>query len=168
MRGFVASAAGGSTIGGGRIIRVLAPKARKGAQHAAAVGALAAARLDQRLALEVRNAAAAGLAQAELVRRLGLPASALADPLATLVAGGELLAVGDHYLHAQSVAELEQKIQALATADGISREELRTHLSAALPVRAYDAILAGLERRGLVASDGDRVRKQTEIGRAHV
>jgi len=161
VRGFVASAAGGSTIGGGRIIRVLAPKARKGAQHAAAVGALAAARLDQRLALEVRNAAAAGLAQAELVRRLGLPASALADPLATLVAGGELLAVGDHYLHAQSVAELEQKIQALATADGISREELRTHLSAALPVRAYDAILAGLERRGLVASDGDRVRKQT-------
>jgi selenocysteine-specific elongation factor len=161
VRGFVATAAGGSTLGGGRIIRVLAPKARKGAQHAAAVGALAAARLDQRLALEVRNAAAAGLALDELVRRLGLPASALSDPLATLVAGGELLAVGEHYLHAQAVAELEQKIQALATADGISREELRTHLPAALPVRAYDAILAGLERRGLVVSDGDRVRKQT-------
>jgi len=161
VRGFVASAAGGSTIGGGRIIRVLAPKARKGAQHAAAVGALAAARLDQRLGLEIRNAAAAGLALDELVRRLGLPATALADPLATLVAGGELLALGDHYLHAQAVAELEQKIQALASADGISREELRTQLPAALPVRAYDAILAGLERRGIVASDGDRVRKQT-------
>jgi selenocysteine-specific elongation factor len=162
VRGFVASASGGSTIGGGRIIRVLAPKARKGEQHAAAVGALAAARLDQRMALEIKNAAAAGLALDELVRRLGLPAAAIADPLATLVAGGELLVAGETYLHAQAVAELEAKIARLVAAqgDGISREELRTQLPAALAQRAYDAILAGLERRGLVASEGDRVRKQ--------
>ena len=159
VRGFVTSAAAGSTIGGGRIIRVLAPKARKGAQHAAAVGALAAAKLDQRLALEIRNAAAAGLGIDELVRRLGLPASALADALGTLVASGELLAIGEHYLHAQAVAELEAKIGGLVGGDGISREELRTHLPAALPVKAYDAIVAGLERRGVVASEGVRVRK---------
>jgi selenocysteine-specific elongation factor len=160
VRGFVETASGGSTIGGGRIIRVLAPKARKGAQHAQAVGALASARLDQRLALEVRGAAAAGLSGDELVRRLGLPAAAIADPLATLVAGGELLAVGEHYVHAQAVAELEQKIGALVGADGISREELRTQLPAALPPRAYDAILGGLERKGALVVDADRVRKQ--------
>jgi selenocysteine-specific elongation factor len=160
VRGFVETASGGSTIGGGRIVRVLAPKARKGELHAQAVGALVAARLDQRIALEVRAAAAAGLSGDELVRRLGLPASAIADPLATLVGGGDLLAVGEHYLHAQAVAELEQKIGRLVGADGVSREELRTQLPAALPVKAYDAILAGLERRGLVASEGDRVRKQ--------
>jgi selenocysteine-specific elongation factor len=160
VRGFVETASGGSTIGGGRIIRVLAPKARKGALHAQAVGALASARLDQRIALEVRGAAAAGLSGDELVRRLGLPATAIADPLATLVAGGELLAVGEHYLHAQAVAELEQKIGALVGPDGISREELRTHLAAALPPRAYDAILAGLERKGALVADADRVRKQ--------
>lgn len=159
VRGFVTSAAAGSTIGGGRIIRVLAPKARKGAQHAAAVGALAAAKLDQRLALEIRNAAAAGLGIDELVRRLGLPASALAEALGKLVASGELLAVGEHYLHAQAVAELESKIGGLVGGDGISREELRTQLPAALPVKAYDAIVAGLERRGVVASEGERVRK---------
>jgi selenocysteine-specific elongation factor len=160
VRGFVETASGGSTIGGGRIIRVLAPKARKGAQHAQAVGALASARLDQRIALEVRGAAAAGLSGDELVRRLGLPATAIADPLATLVAGGELLAVGEHYVHAQAVAELEQKIGGLVGADGISREELRTHLPAALPPRAYDAILTGLERKGALVVDADRVRKQ--------
>jgi selenocysteine-specific elongation factor len=160
VRGFVETASGGSTIGGGRIIRVLAPKARKGAQHAQAVGALASARLDQRLALEVRGAAAAGLSGDELVRRLGLPAAAIADPLATLVAGGELLAVGEHYVHAQAVAELEQKIGGLVGADGISREELRTQLPAALPPRAYDAILGGLERKGALVVDADRVRKQ--------
>jgi selenocysteine-specific elongation factor len=160
VRGFVETASGGSTIGGGRIIRVLAPKARKGAQHAQAVGALATARLDQRIALEVRGAAAAGLSGDELVRRLGLPAAAIADPLATLVGGGELLAVGEHYLHAQTVAELEQKIAALVGADGISREELRTQLPAALLPRAYDAIVAGLERKGALVADADRVRKQ--------
>jgi selenocysteine-specific elongation factor len=160
VRGFVETASGGSTIGGGRIVRVLAPKARKGELHAQAVGALVAARLDQRIALEVKAAAAAGLSADELVRRLGLPASAIADPLATLVGGGELLAVGEHYLHAKAVAELEQKIGQLVIGEGVSREELRTQLPAALPVKAYDAILAGLERRGLVASDGDRVRKQ--------
>jgi selenocysteine-specific elongation factor len=166
VRGFVASASGGSTIGGGRIIRVLAPKARKGELHAQAVGALASARLDQRIALEVRAAAAAGLAGDELVRRLGLPAIALADPLAALVGGGELLAVGEHYLHAQAIAELEHKIGALVTTDGGSREELRTQLPAALPPKAYDAILAGLERRGLVTSEGDRVSKPTTAPRA--
>src|SRR6185436_6558627 len=57
LRGFVATATHGTTIGGGRVIRVLAPRARKGAPHADTVAKLAAARQDQRLALDVRTAA---------------------------------------------------------------------------------------------------------------
>jgi len=168
VRGFVATAAGGSTIGGGRILRVLAPRARKGEAHAAAVAAIAAAREGERLALAVKASAAAGLGVADLVRRLGRPAETLAPALATLEASGELLAVRApgvpdgqvHYLHAQSVAEIEQRITArLRDVEGVSREELRTQLPAALATRAYDAILAGLERRGLVATDGDRVTR---------
>lgn len=179
VRGFVASTSGGSTIGGGRIIRVLAPKARKGELHAQTVAALAAARLDQRVALDIKSAAFAGLGVADLVRRLGVPAEALRTPLANLVAAGELLATGAkadaggtgntpagdehaHYLHAQAVAEIEQRIGKLVAAaegDGVARELLRTQLPAALPARAYDAILAGLEKRGLVATAADRVRK---------
>lgn len=161
VRGFVETASGGSTIGGGRIVRVLAPKARKGAEHAELVAALATARLDQRIALDVKTAAFAGLSEADLVRRLGVPADRLAGPLARLVSTGELLATGDLYLHATAIAELEKKIGVLVGAheDGVSREELRTQLPAALSPRAYDAILAGLEKRGLLASAGDRVRK---------
>src|SRR5690606_25541792 len=148
-----ASTSGGSTIGGGRIIRVLAPKARKGELHAQTVAALAAARLDQRVALDIKTAAFAGLGVADLVRRLGVPPAALAEPLATLTAAGELLVTGTpgedsaHYLHAQAIAELEGRIGKLVAASerGISREELRTQLPAALPPRAYDAVLAGLE-----------------------
>jgi len=165
VRGFVETASGGSTIGGGRIIRVLAPKARKGEQHAQTVAALAAARLDQRIALDIKQSAFAGLGTADLVRRLGVPVEQLTAPLANLVATGELLVTGEgdhvHYLHATAVAELEARIGKLvaAGADGIAREELRTQLPAALPTRSYDAVLVGLERKGLVASAADRVRK---------
>jgi selenocysteine-specific elongation factor len=177
VRGFVASASGGSTIGGGRIIRVLAPKARKGAAHARTVAALVGARLDERVALDIKSAAFAGLGVGELVRRLGVPADVLRGPLANLVAAGELLVTGQksdgsgagaasddhaHYLHATAVAEVEQRIASLldaADSDGVARELLRTQLPAALSARAYDAILAGLEKRGLVAAAADRVRK---------
>jgi selenocysteine-specific elongation factor len=160
VRGFVETSSGGSTIGGGRIIRVLAPKARKGETHAQTVAALAAARLDQRIALDIKTAAFAGLSVGDLVRRLGIPANELEAPLAKLVASGELLAIGDHYLHATAVADLEQKIAKLVSIEnGLPREELRTQLPAALSAKAYDAVLAGLDKRGLVAASGDRVLK---------
>jgi selenocysteine-specific elongation factor len=106
------------------------------------------------------------------VRRLGVPAAALAAPLATLTAAGELLATGEgehaHYLHARAVAELEARIAAQvgAAPDGLPREELRTQLPAALPARAFDAVLAGLERRGQLVTDGERVRKAAAPARA--
>ncbi len=171
VRGFVATATHGSTIGGGTIIRVLAPKARKGGPHAATVAILAAARKDQRCALDVKTAAYAGLSIADLVRRLGVPADVLGAPLATLVAGGELLVTGAgehaHYLHAASVAEIEAKIVALVAAspDGLPREELRTQLPGALLARAYDAIVAGLAAKGAIVAAADRVRRTATSAR---
>jgi selenocysteine-specific elongation factor len=164
VRGFVATAEAGSTIGGGRIVRVLAPRARKGEEHARVVTAIASARLDERALLDVQTAAAAGRSVDDLVRRLGVPAGELAAALGKLVATGDLLATGEgdhvHYLHAQIVATLEKKIvELLINPDGLAREELRTQLPAALPARAYDAILAGLERKALVLAAGDRVSR---------
>jgi len=173
VRGFVASARHGTTIGGGRVVRVLAPRARRGATHADTVARLAAARQDQRVALDIQTAAFAGLGAAELVRRLGVPAEALSPVLTTLATSGELLAIGTgdhaHYLHATTVADLEARITVAAAAatatDGALREELRTQLPAALPARAYDAILAGLERKGVLTSEGDRIRKSAATAR---
>jgi len=147
LRGTVANAQHGSTLGGGRIVRVMAPRARKG--HADTVAQLATAKLDQRVALEVKSAAAAGLTKAAIEQRLGVPVAL--DRLAD-----ELLHAGDHYLHAAVVAELEAKILG---AGEVGREELRTRLPAALPVAAYDAILDGLVRRGSIVITGDRVAR---------
>jgi len=172
LRGFVATATHGTTIGGGRIVRVLAPKARPGSQHGDTVAKLASARLDQRIALDIKGAAFAGLAIADLVRRLGSPADVLAPALETLVASGDLLAAGSadhaHYFHATVVAEIERRIveAAAAAPDGAAREELRTHLPAALPPRAYDAIVAGLERKAVIVTEGDRVRRASAPSRA--
>jgi len=162
VRGFVASATSGTTIGGGRIVRVLAPKLRDPAEHAARVTALADAKLERQIALLVETSAAAGLAETEIARRVARPLEQLAAPLATLVAAGELLAIGGHYLHAAAVVALEAAIVekvAAAGDDGALREALRTQLPAALPARAFDPIVLGLERKGGVAPDGDRLRR---------
>jgi len=173
VRGFVATVTHGSTIGGGRIIRVLAPRARNGSHHAEAVASLAAAaRPEQRIALDVKASAFAGLTGPDLVRRLGLPGEVLAPVLEALVASGELLVTGSadhaHYLHAAAVAAVEGRITTAlaAAAEGTGREELRTQLPAALSGRAYDAIIAGLERKAALVSDGDRLRRASAPPRA--
>ncbi|MDX2088544.1 MAG: selenocysteine-specific translation elongation factor [Kofleriaceae bacterium] len=173
VRGFVTNKSYGSTIGGGTIVRVLAPKVRAGgADHADTVASLATARGLQRIPLDVKHAASAGLGIGDLVHRLGVPSTALADALAAFVASGELLVTGTgehaHYLHAATVAELEAQIakHLAANPDGLPREELRTQLPSSLPARAYDAILAGLEGRGLLATDADRVRRVSPSAKA--
>ncbi len=165
LRGFVTTATHGSTIGGGTIIRVLAPKARRGTDNAEMVAKLAGARQDQQIALHVRASSFAGVSIGDLVRLTGTPKDVLGAPLATLVASGDLLVTGEgdhlHYLHAEAVAELEGRIltRVGTTPEGALREELRTQLPAALPARAYDAILARLETRGSLVAEADRVRK---------
>jgi selenocysteine-specific elongation factor len=165
LRGFAAVAAYGSTLGGGEVIRVLAPKARRAGDHAAMVAALAEARRAERASLLVRASAAAGISQHELARRLGAEPAELEDSLAVAVASGELMATGErgaaHFLHATAVAELERRVveAAHASADGALREDLRTHLPAALPIRAYDEILARLVAARRIAVDGERLRR---------
>jgi selenocysteine-specific elongation factor len=137
---------------------VLAPKARNADEHARAVAALAGARLDQRVALETQSTHAAGISIAELGRRIGATPQVLAEPIARLTAGGELLAAGDCYIHATTIAELEQAILGGLSDPDVAREALRGTLPAALPQRAFDAIVDGLAQRNKLVATGDRVR----------
>src|SRR5206468_10366883 len=110
VRGTVALAHHGTTLGGGEIVRVLAAKARAAGQdaHATAVAAAAAARLPERIALDVRAAAAAGLDLAAIAHRTGQVVADVAGVVGDLVAAGELLRAGDDHavhLHAAVVAE---------------------------------------------------------------
>jgi selenocysteine-specific elongation factor len=165
LRAFAAVADYGTTLGGGEVIRVLAPKARRASDHAATVAALAESRRAERAVLLVRAAAAAGLTLTELARRLGAEPAELTPSAAAAVASGELMATGEgsssHYLHAATVAILERQIAdaVAASPEGALREDMRTHLPAALPVRAYDAILANLAANRRLVIDGERVKR---------
>jgi selenocysteine-specific elongation factor len=105
LRGFERTADHGSTIGGGTIVRVLAPKARR--SHAEVVAALARSQLDRQLVHFVKTAATAGMTAIQLGQRTGV--AELGPILADLVATGELVADGERYLHAELVALREPK-----------------------------------------------------------
>ncbi len=159
VRGFVPLANHGTTLGGGEILRVLGAKLRRGAPSAQS---LAGASLADRLRFEVRTAQAAGLTAAALGPRVGQPAATLAPALAALADAGDLVAAGDHWLHVETVAELETRALAAldaATERALGREELRGKLSPVLSPRGFELVLDALVRRGAIAVDGDMVRR---------
>ena len=107
VRGFERSPLHGSTLGGGTVIRVLAPKARR--SHAEVVAALARAKLDQQLVHFVKASATSGMTATQLVQRTGI--ADLTAELATLVEKGELVAQGERFLAPEVVVVHEPKPQ---------------------------------------------------------
>ena len=167
-RGFVVQEHHGTTIGGGEIIRVHAPKVRRSsAETAAALQALASAEPSDRVAMEVAGAGPAAMARATLLGRLGLAPQAIDSALGRLVEARELVRDGDVYLHATALARVEAAALAALDAfhaaeplrDGMAREELRTKLPRALPLRFFDRVLDGLRARGAVDTELDLVRR---------
>jgi selenocysteine-specific elongation factor len=108
VRGFERSPLHGSTLGGGTVIRVLAPKARR--SHAEVVAALARAKLDQQLVHFVKASATSGMTATQLVQRTGI--ADLTTVLATLVTKGELVAQGERFIAPEVVVVHEPKPQA--------------------------------------------------------
>lgn len=184
-RGFVPQEHYGTTIGGGEIVRVQAPKVRRSAKDAAeTIRRMAEAELDQRVALEIRAAWFAGIDLAELGRRLGHGHEALRVALGRAVETGEVIAAtsgrdgdgaaGAVYCHAEIFAALEKQAldhldafhAAQPSSEGMSRQELRTRLPASLPVRLYEALLEALSRRGAIEAAADVVRRAQRRGQA--
>ncbi|HKA92110.1 MAG TPA: selenocysteine-specific translation elongation factor [Haliangiales bacterium] len=167
-RGFVVQEHHGTTIGGGEILRVHAPKVRRSsAEIAAALQALADAEPTERVALEVAGAGPAAMPRATLLGRLGLSPAAIDAALGRLVDARELVRDGDAYLHATVLARAEAAALAALDAfhaaeplrDGMPREELRTRLPRALPPRFFDRAIDGLVARGAVETELELVRR---------
>ena len=167
-RGFVPQEHHGTTIGGGEILRVHAPKVRRSSTEAAsALRRIAAADPTERVALEVRAAGPAAVTRATLGARLGLAPTTIDLALNRLSQTGELLRDGDAYLHAEPLAHLEATAAgALDTfhaaephREGMPREELRSRLPRALPPRLFEAMVAQLARKGSIVAVRDIVRR---------
>jgi selenocysteine-specific elongation factor len=175
LRGFQPLPQHGTTIGGGRVVRVLAPRRRR--DDAAGLALLrrmaAAADLDERIALEVEAAGTAGVDRAGLRARVGAGAKrierALEGPLARREAitfyrdtGGVVSAVALARVGEVVVGELARFHAAHPVEPGIAREALRTasSMTRALDPRIFAVALSELVRRGAVEVDGEQVRRR--------
>jgi selenocysteine-specific elongation factor len=169
VRGFVPQEHYGTTIGGGEILRVHAPRLRRSSEEAVeALRELADAEPLQRVALEVLGAGPVGETRGSLYARLGFLPKHIDAALAQLVQTRELMrADGDLYLHAQvlarlegaAVAALDEYHAAHPHKEGIPRGELRGKLPRALPQRLFDAVVEGLVRRGGIVAEREIVRR---------
>jgi selenocysteine-specific elongation factor len=168
LRGFVAQEHYGTTIGGGEVVRVHAPKVRRSSEEAAGnLRKLAEAQPVERVSLEILGVGPAAMTRKTLGARLGGSPPQLDSALNRLVQSGEVLRDGDTFIHAEPLARLEKvtldALDGFHTAhphkEGMPREELRGRLPRALPPRIFDALLAGLARRGALVAERDVVRR---------
>ena len=171
-RGFVVQQHYGTTIGGGEIVRVLAPKARRSAIEATALlTAMSEADTVEKLALEVMSAKSAGRDLEELAKRTGLPPNILGSALQKLVELGTLVRAGKGklaiYMHAEEMARLEKLATDIVVAyheefaerRGMSKAELISRLPNALPARMTEELLGTLLRRNALEEDQEILRR---------
>jgi selenocysteine-specific elongation factor len=171
LRGFRPLRGHGTTIAGGRVVRVLAPKRRRGDVAALALvrQMAAAATLDERVALEIDAAGSAGIDRAGLRARVGDGASKLERAVEKRLArreavtfhretGGVVSAAALARVGEILLGELARFHAAQPLARGMAREELRTAPAATrgLEPRIFAVALGELLRRGAVAIDAER------------
>jgi selenocysteine-specific elongation factor len=171
LRGFRPLRGHGTTIGGGRVVRVLAPKRRRGDDAALAFARrmAAAATLDERVALEIEAAASVGIDRAGLRARVGEGATKLDRAVEKLLARREAITFHREPGAVVSTAavnrigeillgELARFHAARPLAHGVAREELRTaHATTRrLDPRIFAVVVAELLRRGALAIDAER------------
>ena len=172
-RGFAVQKHYGTTLGGGEILRVQAPKTRRTTHEAnAMLKAIADAAGDERALLEVRAASVVGLSRSALIKQLGVAAAELQASTERLVSAGSMVRAGGDdptFVHSEIFAKLEKQVVAAVAHDtetqpergGIPRQELRGRLPASLPPAIFGEILGGLVERERVILDDDRVRVGT-------
>jgi selenocysteine-specific elongation factor len=175
LRGFQPLPGHGTTLAGGRVVRVMAPKRRRrDADNLARLQRMAAApSFDARVELEVEAAGTAGIDRAGLRARLGEGHKAIDRAVEALLTrraavtvhrelGAVIAAVALDRIQAILLESLDRFHAEHPLAPGIAREELRTMRAEirTLDPRVFAVAVAELARRSAVALDElDRVRR---------
>jgi selenocysteine-specific elongation factor len=178
LRGFTQQEHYGTTVGGGRVLRVLGPKLRgRDPAFAARLARLAGAGLDERVALEVEGAGAHGLERRELLARIGQPPRAVEAALGRLLASRTLVrfdAEREALVHREVLGELRGRAAAAVDrfhaaqplAPGVSREAVRSQLPTYVSPRLFHLVAEGLVKDGELAQERDLLRRPGHAARA--
>jgi selenocysteine-specific elongation factor len=175
VRGFSRTATGGATLGGGVVLDVAPPRRRRSdPELARELARLAVGDVDTALRERIRRAGYAGRDTRELTREVGLDARALEACVQRLETAGDVARAGAHILvDAPALARLRDDMEAALDAfhasepmrPGMQRAALRGRLPENVPPAIADCALAGLEHAGVIASEGELVRRPAHRAR---
>jgi selenocysteine-specific elongation factor len=150
------------TVGGGTVVDVRPPRARRAVESVfAAEAGGAAGRLIERIA----RAGPRGRDEVDLAPELGLARGELLAVSRALETEGTLVRLGARWFSGASIGDLERRtletLARLHAADrlraGIPREELRAAVERELPQDAWRIVVDRLAARALVRAEGDKV-----------
>ena len=170
VRGFRPLEDYGTTIGGGTVLRVQAPRLRRPSAAAAELLArLRTAEVEERVEIELREARARGLLRSELQMRLGSTPRQVDAALGRLLAARRVVrfdAERGALIHADELGRLRARTREhLATfhrdnplREGMPREELRSRLGDEIGPRLLHVVLEGLVAEGAMIVDRDLLR----------
>jgi selenocysteine-specific elongation factor len=154
------------TLGGGVIVDLDAPKARRGDGGAAErIERLAGLGPEARLLALTEEAGERGFLAGERSDRLGLPPAPAGRLLASLVEAGRIVKEGDRYLVSsvregiagRVAGELERYHARHPLEEGMLRETLRAGAAPSLSPESFRSLLRELEKEGRVRLAGDAV-----------
>ena len=176
LRAFTPQAHYGTTVGGGSVVEIFAPRPRGRKENVLPrLERLCRGSLVERIALLIEAAGIRGMTRTELGYRLGEPGTMVDNALATLGQEQTIFRVsgeGDTFVHARVVSELEQALVARLEAfhaehprlAGQSLEELRREAHPRAHIGLVDLALQRLTERGDIVRDRDLVRRPTHTG----
>lgn len=162
-----------TTIGGGRILDPLPVKHKRHQQKILNdLLILQSGALPDRLCILLERAGWSGANARMLAFRAGVPVKKVRDTLEKLFSGRQaVLLAGEEALSlsARLYGQLEDMLTSSLKAyhrdnplrEGISKEELKAALPAAVSAKLFNMVLSGLTRKGAVAGDKDSVRLAT-------
>jgi selenocysteine-specific elongation factor len=172
LRGAAALQGRGRTIAGGRILAVGGPRRRRGRPESMAqLERLARGDADVRTLTVLELGGPAGFTVEPLAGATGLGAKALASALERLSTRGDALLFDRdrrgwvatsvaRALEARLLASVDAFHAVHPLAAGIGRETLRAALPPIVDPRLFHRLLARLEERGELVSEGDHVRRK--------
>jgi selenocysteine-specific elongation factor len=173
LRGFRALPGHGTTVGGGRVLRVgIPPRRRRDRQALDLARRMARAPTDERIFLEVEASGPLGLPRPLLGARTGLGGATVDRALQSLAAAGRLARLGPEPgqviggqaladLAGQVLARLEELHRQAPLASGVAREALRTSTpgAARLDARVFADLIDRLAAQGALTIAGDLLRR---------
>ena len=167
VRGFARTEMGGATLGGGVVLDIAPPRRRRSDPDLLRdLEVLADGDVPAALAVRIRRAGLAGVAQDALRRQTLLEASTLTDALGTLAVGAVASrSAASIWVADESLTEIEARIEASLAGfhaaeplqPGMPAAALRGSLPENVPASVAELAIERLAGRGAVVVSGDRV-----------